>query len=377
VFLANLSKRYFYCFVLQLCGIYNVDAQNLLPNPSFEAINICVEYKADCSPEAWFNIPATNTLVKANIAPKPYFGNMVLIVPVGNVMENFNKPRYIYTGLCCPLLVGKKYVLSFYINTAGLNFNQLAIYLAEKEPSLAGVNALPAAPSIIITQQNILAQKKENWYYVQCEYTATGNENFFIITTKGTNSIAYFMPQAMNKSGDVLYFIDEIELKAKDSLPLCAAYNKNIDKLFDYNYRHTNNFLVFEEAVPQKPVVKFINDTVVIPGLLFDVNKSNIKSPVAKILDSLVIILKQKSVVQINITGHTDSTGNENNNQLLSQARAAAVKDYIGSKLPEINLKIAASGKASAQPVATNNTATARQRNRRVQVIITYALSLQ
>ncbi len=352
-------------------------AQNYFANPGFEAINNCTEYKADCAPEAWFNIPAGNFLVNARIAPEPYAGNMLLIVPVGNVMSNFNKPRYVFTGLCCPLQKNEKYVLTFYINSANAEFNQLAVYFTDKEPALITANQHSENSSLLIKKENLVEQLKGNWHKVVLPYIANGGERFFVFTTESVPAIAYEMKQAMNKNGDVLYFIDEISLLPQDSVPACAGYYATIDKLFAYNYRHNNYMPVFREETPSAPLVKFIKDTLVIPGLLFDVNKSNIKPPVAKILDSLVITLKQKSVVQINITGHTDSTGNENNNQLLSQARAVAVKDYISSKLPEIAVKIAASGKASTQPVATNNTAAARQRNRRVQVIITYALSLQ
>jgi len=130
---------------------------------------------------------------------------MVLIVPVGSVLANFNHPRYVYTGLCCPLVAGEKYDLSFYLNTANANFKQLAFYFTEKEPLLATVKNFPATPSVIITKENVDGDYKE-WKYVKCEYLATGNEKFFTITTAGLPDVDYSMGDAMNKSGDVLYF---------------------------------------------------------------------------------------------------------------------------------------------------------------------------
>ncbi len=367
-----------YCVLTFLvCKSQFVAAQNLFANPGFEAINNCVEFKADCAPEAWFNIPAGNFLVNGRIAPKPYAGNMLLIVPVGNVMSNFNKPRYVYTGLCCPLEKDKNYVLTFFINSASSEFNQLAVYFTDKEPALNIVNQLPQNASLLIKKENPGQRLKDGWHKVQLIYTAKGGEQFFIFTTKNLPAVEYNMENAMNKSGDVLYFIDEINLLPQDSVAPCAAFTVTTDKLFAYNYRHTNNLPVFKEEAPAAPAVKFINDTVVIPGLLFDVNKSTVKPAVQNILDSLCFVIQQRKIVQINISGHTDSTGNQNNNQLLSYARAAAVKDYISSKQPQLTEKILATGKASAQPVATNTTTAGRQRNRRVQVIITSALSLQ
>ncbi len=368
-------KNTFCIWVIMQMNSSALLAQNLLANPSFEAINVCVEYLADCAPEAWYNIPAGNFLVKAKTAPQPYFGNMVLIVPFGSVMANFNKPRFVYTGLCCPLQKDKKYLLSFYINTANEDFKQLAVYFTDKEPTLSSINKLSEIPSLIITKENLGERRKNNWQMVQINYTAKGNEHFFIFTTRGLLPVEYNINQAMNKSGDVLYFIDEVNLSAVDSVSLCSNYESNIDKMFAYNYRHTNDFSVFNEALPAKPAVKFINDTIVIPGLLFDINKSVVKPAVAKILDSIKIVLQQRNYLQINITGHTDSTGLEKNNLLLSNERATAIKNYLAQKLSVD--KIAATGKGSAVPVATNTTAAGRQRNRRVQIIITYTIAIQ
>jgi outer membrane protein OmpA-like peptidoglycan-associated protein len=181
----------------------------------------------------------------------------------------------------------------------------------------------------------------------------------------------------MNKSGDVLYFIDEINFTQETPGTVCAGYEKNIETLFAYNYRHTDNYPVFREPEPVKPAVQFVNDTITIPGLLFDVNKSDVKPAVAKILDSVATALQPRMFLQINVTGHTDSTGKENENQVLSESRAAAIKNYLAEKLPAAKDKISAAGKAAQQPVAGNKTAEGRQRNRRVEIIITYIKSAQ
>jgi outer membrane protein OmpA-like peptidoglycan-associated protein len=353
-----------------------ITAQNLFANPSFEAINNCTEYKADCAPEAWFNIPAGNFLVNGHKAPKALLGDMVLIVPAGNVMANFNKPRYVYTGLCCPLIKNKKYTLSFYIHTSTISFNALAVYFTKNEPVLSSVHNLPDNPSVIITKEYLNEMPHKKWQFVTYSFTATGSEQFFVFTTKGLPQVTYEMKDAMNKSGDVLYFIDEILLQPAEQLPLCDTYKKTEAQLFAYNHRHSDNMAVFkEQEAQQTPVVKFVSDTVVIPGLLFDINKSDIKPAVQKITDSLCVQLQQHNVLAIHITGHTDSTGNDNHNQQLSLARAGAVKNYIISQLPHLAAKITATGKAAVQPVVTNSTAAGRQRNRRVEIVVTHVAS--
>jgi len=71
----------------------------------------------------------------------------------------------------------------------------------------------------------------------------------------------------------------------------------------------------------------------------------------------------------ITVEGHTDSRGNENMNQQLSQARAQSVRDYLvtlGVK-PD---RIKAVGRGEAQPVASNDNPEGRANNRRVEIII-------
>jgi outer membrane protein OmpA-like peptidoglycan-associated protein len=350
-------------------------AQNLFVNAGFEEINLCVEHTAFCAPEAWFNIPATNILVNSKIAPVPKFGQMALVVPVGNVLANFNKPRYVYTAFCCPLVAGAKYSLSFYLSTTTVKFKQLAFYFTEKEPTFENINNLIHTPSIVVTPRQIDADSGSIWKHVHCGYTATGNERFCIITTAGFPIVEYEMKDAMNKSGDVLNFIDEIVFKSDSTMPVCPGYEIIKQSLYNQNYRHRDDILALPEVIklPEiKPVVHFKNDTLTIAALLFDVNKFNIKPYVKKILDSLVQVLGQKKFLKIEVSGHTDNSGNQKNNQTLSEARAISIQQYIILQLPQFAEKIHATGKGQDFPIATNDTEAGREKNRRVEVVITY-----
>ena len=65
--------------------------------------------------------------------------------------------------------------------------------------------------------------------------------------------------------------------------------------------------------------------------ILFDTNKATIKASSKKVLDDLGKALKENPNVKISITGHTDSDGNENDNQKLSEKRAEAVAIYFSA----------------------------------------------
>ena len=77
------------------------------------------------------------------------------------------------------------------------------------------------------------------------------------------------------------------------------------------------------------------------------------------------------------VNGHTDNTGNERSNQILSEARATAIKDYLVNKIPASADKITAAGKGQNFPIAENTTASGKQKNRRVEIIITYLVITQ
>ncbi|MDA8869929.1 OmpA family protein [Rhizobiaceae bacterium] len=74
--------------------------------------------------------------------------------------------------------------------------------------------------------------------------------------------------------------------------------------------------------------------------------------------------------IKIEIGGHTDSRGSERYNQALSQARARAVVDYLGSVGTNI-AGLSAKGYGELQPLATNDTAEGRTKNRRIEFKVT------
>ena len=83
-------------------------------------------------------------------------------------------------------------------------------------------------------------------------------------------------------------------------------------------------------------------------------------------LNRLVEIMKDKPALKIEISGHTDNSGNETMNQHLSENRAKSVVDYLVSKGIS-NTRLAYVGLGSSSPIATNQDEGGRQRNRRVE----------
>jgi len=103
--------------------------------------------------------------------------------------------------------------------------------------------------------------------------------------------------------------------------------------------------------------------------VLFDSGKFDLRPIAREKLARLAGIVLAHPGLNLDIEGHTDSTGGESLNQKLSDQRANAVRKYlIEQGLPETSL--IAVGFGSSMPVADNSTAAGRQQNRRVEIIV-------
>jgi len=104
-------------------------------------------------------------------------------------------------------------------------------------------------------------------------------------------------------------------------------------------------------------------------GLLFDVDKSELRPQAKTNIESLATILKKYSDTNIVVEGDTDNTGTEDYNVGLSNRRAQSVADYLtGLGVPGSRLSTVGLGETN--PIASNDTDYGRQQNRRVEVAI-------
>lgn len=98
-------------------------------------------------------------------------------------------------------------------------------------------------------------------------------------------------------------------------------------------------------------------------NLEFDVAKAIIKPISYSELNLVVEYLNRKETITIEIAGHTDNIGNDADNKKLSQQRADAVKIYLLKKGIKAE-RIITIGYGAAKPIADNNDAAGRQKNR-------------
>ncbi len=104
-------------------------------------------------------------------------------------------------------------------------------------------------------------------------------------------------------------------------------------------------------------------------GLLFDTDSSRLRAESKKNLDNLASSLGNFGDSKLLLVGHTDSQGTGEYNLALSRRRADAVATYLESRGVSAT-RVETSGRGETEPVATNDSDSGRQQNRRVEAAI-------
>ena len=122
----------------------------------------------------------------------------------------------------------------------------------------------------------------------------------------------------------------------------------------------------------QARVEKLPNDVVritITSQTAFDTDSVNIKPGFHSTLDKLADVVVRYGKTTLTIVGHTDNVGSDQYNQKLSERRALSVAQYFESRHVS-PLRLATLGKGEGAPVASNNSESGRQANRRVEIYV-------
>ncbi|MEO0293757.1 MAG: OmpA family protein [candidate division WOR-3 bacterium] len=107
-------------------------------------------------------------------------------------------------------------------------------------------------------------------------------------------------------------------------------------------------------------------EKIVLQGINFPSGKATIPPDQYPILDKVVEILKANENVKVEISGHTDSVGDEAYNLRLSELRAESVKNYLVQRGIS-PIRLTTRGYGETQPIAPNTTREGRWQNRRIE----------
>ena len=135
---------------------------------------------------------------------------------------------------------------------------------------------------------------------------------------------------------------------------------------------YSNQFIIDNDAeerieLRMRSVVK--GASFILQNIFFSLDKSELKDNSLSELNALFNLLDQQVDISAVIIGHTDNQGSDDYNQILSEDRAEAVKNWLVEKGINPN-RLSSEGRGLSEPVATNETEQSRAQNRRTEVVL-------
>lgn len=390
------SRFLSYC-LCYLVFIISVNGQNLIPNPGFEIENSCQIYHESCSPAAW---RATNTKLffyppftkpKFPYASAAYEGNHFVTL----LMYDQHRPtdrKFLQTRLLCPLEKGKMYRLQMKVKRHEFEITNFGISFAPKLILEKNNDSLVGRPIDILFDDPL--DKENEWLELTAVYEAKGYEQVMLIGNFSTTSVIKNQSKKDRKKqkkryraqARAYYSFDQVELIPEGFEVDCPLLHQP-EIIFADNIRHRLEVVQAVVDIPPKTVdtieqLEFIEpavsfDTslekingktaVVLEGVSFESGSATLRSKSFEILDQVRTILIRKPGLRVNIIGHTDNIGNPKYNLLLSEARAQAVYHYLIRQGIDSD-RLHYEGMGARQPIDSNDTATGRKNNRRVEL---------
>lgn len=164
--------------------------------------------------------------------------------------------------------------------------------------------------------------------------------------------------------------------RVEDKLGGVSEERVSLQRRLDVQARQRANVSQVESTFTpnEARVFRQADDLVIsLAGITFPVGKSTIEPAsfalMTKVQDSLKLFPNASIIVE----GHTDADGSDSANLILSQDRADAVKQYLISNAGINAEKISSIGYGESRPVASNQSAESKARNRRIDLVIQMA----
>jgi outer membrane protein OmpA-like peptidoglycan-associated protein len=178
-----------------------------------------------------------------------------------------------------------------------------------------------------------------------------------------------------NESGQVVGVFKSESKSGKFSLALPSGTNYGISITKDGYLFHSENIQIphlaeFSEYKKDIFLHPFqAGSSEILKNVFFDTDKADLRQESKAELDKLYSVIQGKTNIHVLISGHTDDRSSHEYNQVLSEARAVSVVEYLVEKGIDKN-KLFAKGFGETKPVKSNETDEGRQMNRRIEFMI-------
>lgn len=365
-----------------------IQGQNIVPNPSFEDVNICSEFNQPCSPSAWFFLSRRLTTGYFPRYPSAT-GTRHLQILVAS-RQTVNR-QYWETMLLCPLEAGERYSVSLKIASPRNNTQ-----LSTTCPNLRDIGLWFTTHFVFVQGDSILQPRsylsfvgattrdlKNGWFEIKKEFAPGTNSTILILGNFYRIANADIMDQRNNLNPSIEILVDDVSV-----VPLkgttCAGYQKIKDSLYSILRRHSDKHPGDTEPdiadslpdIAQKDILppgrtvdtpKLSNpppgtDTIIIHNIQFDFDKYLVQNP--DTLQRYQRLLTRPGIKKIHVVGFTDDIGSETYNLDLSKKRAYEVARLLSSKFNVPPTLIEAEGQGISKVYPTKDL------NRRVEIYI-------
>ena len=327
--------------------------KNLVPNPSFEIRKSkSVDIKA-ATP--WKGVGTVDYYMKPEKRDVSQFKGARTGTNYAGLRFQADYKEYMHVKLLETLEKGEVYEFKMYIRileaeNVTVTVKQLGAFFSPEEFRI-GMEF--NEEGLVDTTYSKGISGTLNWILIQGDYTANGTEKYMIIGNFRTKMKDDFVKKnkwSLFAFQEAYYYIDDLSLSKKKVEDDSPKYDKE------------------GGVVNWLPNAFHAGKTFEIKNLFFEKGTSKLMSTSNKSLDELVKMLVENPSTSIQLNGHMDKFGNEEEEKRISKERAKAVYDYL--KLKGVTNQIIFKGLGSTQPVAPNDSEDYKAKNRRVEVSI-------
>jgi OmpA-OmpF porin, OOP family len=327
--------------------------KNLVPNPSFETRK---SKSADIkAANPWKGVGTVDYYSKPEKRDVSQFKGARTGTNYAGLRFQADYKEYMHVKLLETLEKDETYHFKMYIRlleaeNVTVTVKQLGAYFSETEFKI-GMEF--NEHGLVDTTYNKGISGSLNWILIQGDYNAKGNEKYMIIGNFRTKMKDDFVKKnkwSLFAFQEAYYYIDDISLRKKIA---------EIDSLQIDKEGGLVNWL---------PHGFHAGKTFEIKNLYFEKATSKLMSTSNTALDQLAKMLMDNPTTMIQINGHMDKFGSEEEERQISKERAKVVYDYL--KTNGVSNQMIFKGLGSSQPVAPNDSEEYKAKNRRVEVTI-------
>lgn len=345
------------------------EAQNLVPNGSFEAYRKCPgsysRLAAEFSVPGWRSLSTGspdyfNTCSEGEAAvpynwagvSDPYDGyGYAGIYTWTNLGKNYRE--YLHCKLDAPLVKDSLYQVEFRYKLSSYArycTDRIGLLLSDSLQTLKHDRLLKVAPTLTVVKDSALDAETGAWELATMRYRAKGNEQFLTIGNFADNPSTEtyyirFRPDAEPMlAQSAYYYIDDVKV-----LPLFSVTPERME------------LPAFTGENPE------LNTVYVLRNIQFAFNSYALLPRSYNDLDKVASWLLDHPDVSVRLAGHTDDVGDQRYNQMLSTKRAESAAAYLVEK-GIATKRITTEGYGEDRPLIQGETEDARRINRRVEV---------